>query len=258
MSNSPYQNWQGDLLDFSIKHSKQKGIIIRLLSIDPNYPNYPISLSKHGYTLVLPDMSKIGKYTYLPINKPLSYDKLLKKFNFRNTDKLLFLDPDMIFRRAFIPPKIFNNTVYGQKWNGYSEFFLKKSTIYNNSIHKPLMYPFLCNAKTLKKFNPYYIEHTIKGYLKSQEWMTEMSALVVALDIINANIIVNEYFGMCNDWKPNDNAPICHYCQPIYNKNRTKIWYKRDHTPQTIIPPPEDASNSTSREVLYMLHKFYN
>ena len=50
MSNSPYQRWQADLLDFSILDVKQPGVVVRLCSHDADHPSITPASSRHANT----------------------------------------------------------------------------------------------------------------------------------------------------------------------------------------------------------------
>ena len=47
ISNSPYMEWQADLLDYSFKKSKQPGTLIRLCSDDEGHLDRKRSISKY-------------------------------------------------------------------------------------------------------------------------------------------------------------------------------------------------------------------
>ena len=64
MSNSAYQQWQADLLDFSVQEVGQPGVIVRLCSLEGGVRASRVKPSEWGYTFVTPSFAELG-YTCL-------------------------------------------------------------------------------------------------------------------------------------------------------------------------------------------------
>ena len=60
ISNSPYQQWQAELLDFSIRACAQPGAIVRLCSPDSAYPERPVPEFAGGFTFPTAHFSTLG------------------------------------------------------------------------------------------------------------------------------------------------------------------------------------------------------
>ena len=265
ISNSPYQEWQADLLDFSVAQSGQPGKIVRIVSKDPKYPDRPVPRSRNGITLETEDFSKYGG-GYLIMNKPGGLRELHKVV----TDKsavIMLLDPDMIFTGIWDPTALVKDgVVYGQRWHGYGLEYCKKTTPQKYRDYCPLtdekaiMYPFAMTMGTIEKIIPKYFESTTY-YITAKDWMTDMSALVIAQNdpSLGLKIITVPNIGITNDWPKHNqdpDAPIMHYCQAIKDKSGKEIWGKRRYKAWDPVPDPQEATTRVDREVLAMIKKF--
>jgi len=262
ISNSPYQEWQADLLDFSVAQSGQPGKIVRIVSKDPKYPDRPMPRSRNGITLETEDFSKYGG-GYSAMNKPGGLRELHKVV----TDKsavIVLLDPDMIFTRVWDPTALVKEgVVYGQRWHGYGEEYCRKTTPQKYRDYCPptdekaIMYPFAMTMGTLEKIIPKYFESSAY-YSTAKDWMTEMSALAIAQNdpSLGLKIITVANIGITNDWPKHNqdpDAPIMHYCQTIKDKSGKEIWGKRRYNAWDPVPDPKEATTRVDREVLEMI-----
>ncbi len=262
ISNSPYQEWQADLLDYSFIKVKQPGTLIRICSEDAKYPNRKPPLSKAGLTVNTPNFSKLTSNIDWPVmNKPGSLDYLFKNHSFNDEDTLLFLDPDMIFIKIW-DPEVQMGSVYGQMWKGYSQAYCQKTSIQPElcpvNQKACIMYPFAIKAGDMQKAAGDIDCFSRKGYLKYNDWMADMSAFVIAMVKHNIRIETQENIGLCNNWDNNNdsNAPIMHYCRPIKDKSGKIIWGKWRYQPWKQPPDYSQATNKADMEVLKMLQKF--
>ena len=265
MSNSPYQEWQADLLDFSVSQSGQPGRIIRIVSKDPKYPDRVLPRSRKGLTIETEDFGKYGG-GYSAMNKPGGLRELNKVVTDPNA-VIILVDPDMIFTGVWDPRDVVKeNIVYGQRWHGYGEEYCRKTTpdLYKNycppTDEKAIMYPFSMTMGTLEKIIPKYFESSAY-YRTAKDWMTEMSALVISQNdpSLGLKIITKESLGITNDWpKFNQDldAPIMHYCQTIKDTSGKEIWGKRGYNAWEDVPDPKEATTRVDREVLSMIRKF--
>ena len=263
ISNSPYQEWQADLLDYSINKVKQPGTIIRIVSDDPKYPGRKLPKSKYGHTIGTEDYSKYAG-NYSAMNKPGGLKALFKDWNFPKNSVAILPDPDMIFTKPWDPRnRVTNGKMYGQKWKGYSQNYCKDTTQFKENCppvdDKTIMYPFAISVEDLKRITPKYYESST-NYKKKPNWMTEMTALVVAMHdpAIKLDIQTAENIGLCNNWdNSNDlDAPIMHYCQTVKDNNGKTIWGKREYKAWDPVPEPSLAQNRVDREVLGMIKSY--
>jgi hypothetical protein len=262
ISNSPYQEWQADLLDYSFKKVKQPGTLVRLCSEDVRYPKRKTPLSKEGLTICTPNFSKLTSKIDWPImNKIGSLKYIFKKNITHDEDTLIFLDPDMIFTKIW-DPEVKKGTAYGQEWKGYSIDYCQKTSVQPELCpadkKKCLMYPFAIKAGDMKNIVEDIEHFSRKGYLKRNAWMADMSAFTTAMVKNKISIETRENIGLCNNWSNNNDetAPIMHYCQRIKDKFCKVIWGKWRYRPWDLPPDFSQATNKVDREVLKMLQEF--
>jgi hypothetical protein len=117
-----YQAWQLKLLYWSMKKSKQKGKLVILLSEDKGHQgeNPDFTFPKDVTIIRLPDWAHEWQVIHddwwggIP-NKYKAVEWLVSNNYFKDEDKLLFLDPDMVFINP-IDTDIQDNQVIGQKF----------------------------------------------------------------------------------------------------------------------------------------------
>jgi len=261
ISNSPYQEWQAELVDYSFKKSGQPGTLIRLCSDDLGYMKKPKTISNAGYTLFTPSYAEAapGKHC-ATLNKCYSIDYLFKNHDIPDDAVLVFLDPDMIFIKPWDPRgKFSKGTIYGQKWKGYGKEYCRKTSVdmskCPNSENEAYMFPFAIMAGDLKGISREIAETAKSGFLKHNDWMVDMTGFLTIPIREGIKIETIENLGLCGDWNNADDpdAPIMHFCQPIKDKNGKKIWYKQDYKKWNKVPDHNLASNRVGREVLRVL-----
>ena len=64
-SNSPYQQWQADLLDFSFREVGQRGEIVRLCSQEWSFRNLDVRPSSTAYTFATPTYAELGDTSFI-------------------------------------------------------------------------------------------------------------------------------------------------------------------------------------------------
>jgi len=260
MSNSPYQEWQARLLEFSLRSAGQPGTVIRCIAQDPRYPSRAVPDFGNGNrTIVTEDFSRQAR-GYLPLNKAGSLREIFKQLRLPPHAIVICVDPDMVFAKRWMPD-VGPGRVAGQRWMGYSPKFCAATS---DPSHHPacpqreedaVMYPFAATAVDLQALSHVYFE---ASRYPSEEWMVEMTALVVAINRCELEVATQENIGLCGDWPhANDaDAPILHYCQPVFDRRGKEIWDKRKYRPFDEPPKPEDAENRVGREVFEALHKY--
>ena len=89
-----------------------------------------------------------------------------------------------------------------------------------------------------------------------------MSAFVTALAFHGLKMRKIDNLGLCSNWdnRNNSEAPILHYCQPMYDKQANLIWdkrsYQNNYTHGEVwapVPSANLACNRVDRDVLTFL-----
>ena len=122
-SNSDYQSWQCKLLEYSFKKVNQPGKLIRLCSFNTHNPNRPFDTSDIAEVIQLPDYrTRWREFTndldkdYGIANKTESLKYWLANYpGLKDTDNILFVDPDMVFVKA-ITETTTQGTIIAQRW----------------------------------------------------------------------------------------------------------------------------------------------
>lgn len=278
VGNSPYQEWQADLLDFSVRFAHQPGKIIRIVSedsVNATGKKRKVAKSSEGETVVTPDFSEIRKGEIQKfMNKSASIEywvnSLSPAFKKKNANAVcILLDPDMIFTKKWTP-KVPKNTIVGQEWVGYSyEYCVNTSESKNLCAKKTedgYMFPFAIRLEDLCRIAGDITTFARRGYLQdNSRWMLEMTSFVNGAVKGGMKFQNQPNVGLCNNWKNSDdpNAPIMHFCQ-IIKRNGKEIWgkrrYNKNYDPETKkfepSPDPKLAENRVDREVLKMLKRF--
>jgi len=286
ISNSPYQEWQADLLDFTFTKVKQPGSLIRVCSDDAQFPHRERSRSNAGETVFTPNLSKIkwpfvrvgrryfrvfwSRYTleWPVMNKPGALKYLFDHCDFSDDDNLIFLDPDMVFTKPWNPPAE-KGKVHGQKWKGYGKSYCESSSIHPEfcpaTENDCIMYPYAIKAGDLRVLISDIERFAREGYQKGRQvgldqaalWMADMPAFQTAMTKHGLTMKPAENIGLCNNWNNCDDkeAPILHYCQPMKDKSGQTLWDKRDYKAWDMPPDPSLASNRVDREVLEIIRE---
>lgn len=282
ISNSPYQEWQADLLDWSFARSGQPGNLIRICSEDSHFRGRPHSRSKVGETIPTPNHAKLDwphyrlwrcdipvsmfkrKFEWPVMNKPASLKHLFEHRALDENDTLIFVDPDMVFTKPWVP--VFERgTVCGQKWFGYTKAYCERSSIRPEFCPETqddcIMYPYAIKAGDLKEMVSDIEYFSREGYRKATsgkvegKWMSDMPAFQTAMIKHELKMEPQDNVGLCNNWqnKNDPDAPILHYCQPMLDAEGSHIWRKWEYVAWELPPDPSLATNRVDREVLHML-----
>jgi len=295
MSNSPYQQWQADLLDFSVREVGQRGVIVRLCSLEEGFPNLEVRPSAGCYTFLTPSYAELGNETF---RRFVSWSKRLLKlrvhgrFHFYCLNKayamqafleahpdldreakLLWLDPDMVFNQAWDPQAsmVRRGHVAGQYWWGYNQTRCQRNEDGKGESLCPvsdaaIMFPFCITVGDMRAIVELYGRYSAEIYHKTRDWQSEMYALVMAMRAAELECHTIAALGTCNNWPDgvsNDpSAPISHYTQVMNDDSGQEVWAKRKYTSHTSsIPwqrPPhhEKVVTLTDQRTLQMLHRF--
>ena len=295
MSNSPYQQWQADLLDFSVREVGQRGVIIRLCSFEDSFPNLEVKPPSCGYTFVTPSYAELGdvsfrrfvlwskrllrqrvsgRYHFYCLNKAYAMKAFLESHPDLDSDaSLLWLDPDMVFNQPWEPKrsKVCRGHVAGQHWWGYDLGWYQDNVGSKRASLCPknetaIMFPFCISVGDMRGIVDSYCKFSEEIYHRTRDWLSEMYALVMAMSEAGLECHTTAALGTCNNWPdglPNDSsAPISHYTQPMRDRNGSEVWDKRKYTPNTLSvpwqrPPHHDkVATLTDQRALRMLHRF--
>lgn len=295
MSNSPYQQWQADLLDFSVHEVGQPGVIVRLCSLEGGARDSAVKPSERGFTFVTPAYAEIG---HAPLQRFVSWSKRLLKqrihgrFHFYclnkalamksflesqpdldDEAKLLWLDPDMVFNKPWNPPAsmVRRGSAAGQYWWGYDRMWCKQSAGRMNEVLCPLneaaiMFPFCITIGDMRAIVASYSNFSAEIYRRTRDWKSEMYGLVLAMNAGQLECRTIAALGTCNNWPnglPDDSdAPVSHYTQVMKDRKGHEVWDKRKYTPLTLSTPwqrppyPGQVSTLTDQRTLQMIHRF--
>ncbi|MGD8357073.1 MAG: hypothetical protein PVG42_03355 [Lysobacterales bacterium] len=295
MSNSPYQQWQADLLDFSFREVGQRGVIVRLCSQEGSFRNLDVRPSSTAYTFVTPTYAELGdtgfikfvlwskrllglrasgRYHFYCLNKALAMKAFLDSHaDLDKEAKLLWLDPDMVFHQPWEPAAsmVRRGSLVGQYWWGYDPVFCRNNEESDNESLCPgnesaIMFPFCITVGDMLRIVDSYGRFSEEIYKKSRDWKSEMYGLVMAMTEAKLECHTVAALGTCNNWPhglPDDlSAPISHYTQAMQDRTGREIWDKRKYTPHTSSrpwrrpPPPGDVATLTDRRTLQVLHRF--
>ena len=122
-SNSDYQSWQCKLLEYSFKKVNQSGKLIRLCSYNTHDFNREFDTSDIAEIIKLPDYRTRWKEHTNDLDKDYGISNKTESLKYwlsnypglKDTDNVLFLDPDMIFLKP-VTQRVTQGTIIGQKW----------------------------------------------------------------------------------------------------------------------------------------------
>jgi len=296
MSNSAYQQWQADLLDFSVHAVGQPGVIVRLCSLEGGSRASPVKPSGRGYTFVTPSFAELGqaplqrlvlwskrllkrrvhgRYHFYCLNKALAMKSFLESHpDLDDEAKLLWLDPDMVFCKPWAPTAsmVRPGIVTGQYWWGYDPSWCRRNAgCSDKEVLCPpgdsaIMFPFCITVGDMRAIVDAYARFSAEIYHRARDWKSEMYGLVMAIGAARLECHPIAALGTCNNWPgglPDDSdAPISHYTQVMLDRDGRELWDKRKYTPHTMATPwhrppdPVRASSLTDQRSLQMLHRF--
>ena len=295
MSNSPYQQWQADLLDFSAHQVGQPGVIVRLCSQEAGVSDSEVRPSIPGYTFVTPCYAETGDtnvHRFATWSKRLLKQSLHGRFHFYCLNKALAMqcflelhsdlddkarfiwtDPDMVFNKPWDPPASMVRPGYvaGQHWWGHDQVWCQKNVgCGDESLCPPcgaaIMFPFCITVGDMRAIVALYGRFSAKIYDRTRDWQSEMYGLVMAMSAVGLECHTIAALGTCNNWPdgiPDDpEAPISHYTQAMQDREGRKAWDKREYTPHTSSMPWQRPPNHsevvtlTDQRSLRMLHRF--
>lgn len=256
-SNSDYQSWQCRLLEYSFKKVNQPGKLIRLCSFNTHNSNRTFDTSDIAEIIHLPDYrTRWREYTndldkdYGIANKTESLKYWLSNYpGLKDTDNVLFVDPDMVFAKA-VTQTTTPGTIIAQRWVDDGAEKGRPFQLYASHIEDRLMpssvfmYPYIATVGDLKKIVNRYVDLTYQMRLDNYPhlWESEMYALIISS--LEQGITINsmDNLGFCLSWNYKekyqskefvDSIFLYHFPGEINNKEGNKIFHKQDYTPHT-------------------------
>ena len=261
-SNTPYQHWQCDLLEYSFNKVQQDGKLWCLCSENEHDKNFTKKrTSKYSEIVKCPDWMKVDGKLWGIANKLESMKYWLDN-NPSLSGTILFLDPDMCFVKP-INEKVPKGKIIGQRWNDadmanhpmfkkYCPENLKNKL--NNEV--VFMYPFLINVVDLKKIVNRFVEISYEIHRNEGKWEADMYGIVIAALEMGLEIETKE-IGCCNNWKNqrNNDYAVVHYPGRMLNCKNENIWFKQDFTKDTLTKPwkLKVHPNETTNKIEYQL-----
>ncbi|MCZ6799604.1 MAG: hypothetical protein O7F12_03870 [Nitrospirae bacterium] len=271
-TDSPYMNWQSDLLEYSWKETGQPGQLIRLVASSERD-----SLPVHRHAEVVAtwpwEIHPLTGDHYVIYNKPASLSQWFARENLEGT--ILFIDPDCVFR-APITREVSVGHPVGQTWIGFRQEgcyyppshgpafeLIARFSKKNRDLVQGVMIPTLIHSTDLKMILPRWLELTalirrdVRNSGGQPLWESDMFGYVIAA--AEYGLVHEEAsLGICTNWLPADvpNAPIIHYCQTIQNHEHETIWSKRTYRPWDSVPDPSLAQMDYGQDLLEMINRF--
>lgn len=271
-SNSPYQDWQCELLDYTYHKVNQPGKLIRLCSEDDGYRGRPFRDSK--YAEVVRMRSWITNETtgdfWGIANKLNSTREWLYTYpNLTDDEPVLFLDPDMIFIKP-VTYNIYPGEVIGQRWldhgietSRHFDFAQRNRHLITKTF--VVMYPFCITVGDMKTILDRYISLSYEIRETVGCWEADMYGLIISMAEYNLKL-KTEVFGIFTAWKDYRDKlySIIHYPNKIYSDEEETdvLWFKQDYTKDTLtrpwkLPPhPSQATNITEKMLLAVIREY--
>jgi hypothetical protein len=270
-SDSPYMQWQSELLEYSWQKVGQPGELIRLVSTDD-----PSSLPEHEVARVVATRSwKIHPFTgddFAPYNKPSSLLEWI--YRERPWGTILLLDPDCVFREP-VDREVEPGEAVGQHWIDYrigseppfglGPRFEKAAAgcVDTSRPADPVMIPNLIHTRDMQRIALRWLELTgtvrdhVRNHQDNKMWESDMYGFIMACAEVDLPTELGT-LGICTNWSPEvvKDAPIIHYCQRIEDREGQMIWSKGTYRPWEPVPDPETAAVDYGRDLLALINEY--
>lgn len=244
-SNTAYQRWQCDLLEFSYANVRQPGRLICLCSEGENNDLSPRT-SDIAEVVQLPSYMKnpvTGDFWGIA-NKIMSLKAWIADESLDGS--VLFLDPDMIFVSP-VDISVSEGQVIGQRWvdpGVAGSPTIERFCAGNLDRITPetvFMYPYVMHTSDIRRMMARYEELAFGIRAAEKRWESDMFALVIVAAEYGLDVITRDDIGVCNNWKRFNEAPssIVHFPGPFIAADGEKIWFKQDFTKNTLTKPWE-------------------
>jgi hypothetical protein len=270
-SDSPYQQWQSELLEYSWHQVEQPGELIRFVATTG-----ATALPAHRYARTIATPFR-GTHPgtgddYAPYNKPAALSHWLDTE--RPDGTVLLLDPDCVFLRA-IRREVSEGHPVSQKWIGLSHqadgdgfaldqrfAFLEERGVRPRTRAQLAMIPTLIHTRDLKRIIPRWLEmtalvrHEVTDSDGRRMWESDMFAYAIVTAEAGLEHELTS-LGICTNWSPDDavDAPIIHYCQAIKATEGDSLWSKYDYRPWGRVAGAARAEHDYGRTLLTLVNR---
>jgi hypothetical protein len=271
-NDSPYMQWQSELLEYSWKRVGQEGALVRLVATDD-----PARLPAHRYArsfaTKLWDTHPATGDAYAPYNKPASLLEWV--FADRPEGTVLLLDPDCMFRQP-VERRVAPGHPVSQAWVDYTSSenrsgtpfglgpgfaFLSEHCVDTEPSIEPVMIPTLIHTRDLRMICARWLQ--LCGVVRDNyrdsggkpAWESDMFSYLAACA---------EYglwhepatLGVCTNWEPAKapDAPIIHYCQSILGKDGSVLFDKRRYVPWTRVETSLEPLHSYGSDLISLVN----
>ena len=265
-SNNAYQNWQGELLEFSIKRGSDASRcqIVRLVSKDTEWGGKSSYQLGSDVTFVFTHATDVlaDGTNWALLNKPAAFLELTQWWRQHpalDPDAVfVLLDPDMVWYGALrdtdIPPR---GTIYGQRWTSPLD----------------VMFPLVLRAGDLEALCASYGRHSVDLY-PAHQYHAEMYGFRQAVHDAGLQQRGEDRFGPTAGAEFSSagyaGSRFLHYCQdfrvagpaaPGGPAESRSVWFKQSYTPRTRTRPwerpalPSEVEDIAQRYVLEQLHE---
>ncbi len=273
-TNTPYMDWQSELLEHSWKQVGQEGELIRLVATDGSRE---LPAHRHARAVATKPWQRhpVTGDDYAPYNKPASLLEWLETEGPSGT--VLLLDPDCVFR-APLHREVSEGKPVAQRWIGISHeegdggfglgprfAFLERHDVRPRMPAQLGMIPTLIHTRDLGPIAARWLELTalVRQEVADPEgrrmWESDMYAYaIVAAEAGLEHELAD--LGVCTNWSPAQapDAPIIHYCQPIEGAGGEVLWSKHRYRPWERVAEPERARHDYGRDLLALLNRYAN
>lgn len=272
-NDTPYMQWQSELLEYSWKRAGQEGALVRLVATD-----HPDRLPAHEHAQCIPTRCwdhdpETGEF-YPIYNKPSSLLEWL--YHYRPEGTVLFIDPDCVFRDP-IKRRVAPGSPASQAWVrfpreqagaespfglGRDYAFLNEHCVRTDLATEPVMIPTLIHTSDLRRICARWLElcRIIRRNYRNADgeprWESDMFAYLVACaeyEIQHEPVSL----GVCTNWEPEEaaDAPIIHYCQPILSKDGQEIFHKQSYKPWTWVDMDAEPRHDYGRDLVAIVNE---
>jgi hypothetical protein len=236
-----YIDWQCDLLEYTWNRAGQSGELLRLVTCPAG-----TRLPRHQHATVVRVEPQPERYRgYKPMERFFALEQWLHRERPQGT--VLFLDPDVVFRRA-IRGEAEPGAPRAQLWVDYSPA---------SSQTQAATWPMLIHTRDLEQLLPQWIALTAAIHTATHRWESEMYALVAAAASTRLTFSL-EAIGAFVGWPDEQvgEAPLVHYCQDVVDRNGTLLWSKRVYQPWNRIAGADRARHGYCRDLLALLDEY--
>jgi hypothetical protein len=260
LSNSPQEEWQARLLDFSLRRCGQPGRVLRLVAPSELHPQRPLPSFEGGETLPVEDHARFfgGQLAAL---QPGGLLELERRRPLPPQDPVLLLETHCLFTRPFVP-RVARGRAQAQRWAGYTRDFCLATCAPELRRHCPELeagaplLPLAALAADLYAIAGDYM----RAFASSPcRWRAERTALATALRMHGVAVETERALCVSGDW-PNAEDPACplvNYRQPVFDARGRRLWSRETHDPAVLVEEdPTEAQNRVGRETLKMLRAF--